>query len=79
MRDACTVSQRKVLDKIFGENPFKKEVYFKCTKSLEDRFVKGNCYRLVKIIHDSYLLENEFGREHRVSVGSWADYFYKID
>ena len=79
MRDACTVSQRKVFDKIFGEDPFKKEVYFMCTKSLEDRFVKGNKYRLIKIINNDYLLENEFGREHRVSVGSWADYFYRID
>ena len=79
MRGACTVSQRKVLDKIFGEEPFKKDVYFKCTKTLDDRFVKGKKYRLIKIINNDYLLENEFNREHRVSVGSWADHFYKVD
>lgn len=79
MRDACTVSQRKVFDKIFGEDPFKKPVYFMCTKSLEDRFVEGKKYRLIKIMYDGYLLENEFNREHHISVGNWADYFYKID
>ena len=79
MRDACTVSQRKVFDKIFGKNPFKKEVYFMCTKTLEDRFVEGNKYRLITNMNDGYLLENELGNEHHVSVGSWADYFYKID
>lgn len=79
MRDACTASQRKVFDKIFGEDPFKKSVYFKCTRTLDDRFVKGKKYRLIKIMYDGYLLENELGTQHHVSVGQWADYFYKID
>ena len=79
MRDACTVYQRKVFDKIFGEDPFKTEVYFMCTKSLEDAFVKGKKYRLITNMNDGYLLENGRGYTHHVSVGSWADYFYKID
>ena len=79
MRDACTVSQIEVLDKIFGKYPFKTDVYFMCTKSLEDRFVKGKKYRLFEIMNDGYLLENEFNREHRITVGSWADHFYRVD
>ena len=79
MRDACTVYQRKVFDKIFGEDPFKKDVYFMCTKTLDDRFVEGKKYRLVNFMNDGYLLENEFNREHRITVGSWADHFYRVD
>lgn len=79
MRDACTVSQRKVFDKIFGENPFKTEVYFMCTKTLEDRFVEGKKYGLITNMDDGYILKNEVGTQHHVSVGNWADYFYKID
>lgn len=79
MRDACTVSQRKVFDKIFGENPFKTEVHFMCTKTLEDRFVEGKKYGLITNMDDGYILKNEVGTQHHVSVGNWADYFYKID
>ena len=79
MRDACTVPQREVLDKIFGADPFKKDVYFMCMKTLDNRFQKGNRYRLIKRIGDGYVLENNHNREHMVSIGSWADYFYKID
>ena len=79
MRDACTIVQREVLDKIFGEDPFKEDVYFMCTKTLDDRFQKGNRYRLIKRIGSGYILENDHNREHKVSICAWADYFYKID
>ena len=79
MRDACTAYQRKVFDKIFGEDPFKTEVYFMCTKTLEERFVEGKKYGLITNMNDGYILKNEVGTQHHVSVGQWADYFYKID
>ncbi len=79
MRDACTSHQREVLDSIFGEEPFKKKVMFMCTKDLDDRFKKGSEYEFVTTTYDGYKFINEKGVEHRVSVGSWADYFYRID
>lgn len=82
MRDACTSYQRGVLDSIFGEEPFKKKVMFMCTKDLDDVFKvfkKGSEYELVATTSDGYILINEKGGEHRVTVGSWGDYFYKID
>ena len=50
-----------------------------CTKDLDDRFKKGSEYEFVTTTYDGYKFINEKGVEHRVSVGSWADYLYKID
>lgn len=79
MYAASTRGQRKLLDSIFGDQPFKKKVYLMCTKDLDDAFKQGNMYELVTTKSDGYILINEKGREHTVTVGLWGDYFYKVD
>lgn len=76
---ASTSKQAKLLDSILGEEPFKKKVYFMCTKDLNDEFKQGSKYELVTTTSDGYILINEKGGEHTVTVGSWGDYFYKIN
>lgn len=79
MYAASTHVQRKLLNSIFGDEPFKEKVYFMCTKDLNDRFKQGSKYELFTTTSDGYILINEKGVEHTVTVGSWGDYFYKID
>ena len=85
MRDACTSLQRGVLDSIFGEEPFKKKVYFMCTKNLrskftkEEKFTKGEKYELLSFDDDGYKFVDNEKIGHTVFTGSWADYFYRID
>jgi proteasome lid subunit RPN8/RPN11 len=85
MRDACTSHQREVLDSIFGEEPFKKKVYFMCTKNLrskftkKEKFTKGEKYELLSFDDDGYKFVDNEKIAHTVFAGSWADYFYRID
>ena len=79
MRAACSVDQRKVLDEIFGKEPFKKKVYFMCTKDLGHGFTKDKKYELISRTRQSYTFLNDVVLEATVLVGDWADYFYKID
>lgn len=79
MYGACTSSQVKLMDKIFGTHPFKNGKMFMCTRTLDDAFTKGEEYELVKIKSDGYVFFNNMNNDHTVTVGQWADYFYKID
>lgn len=79
MYGACTANQAKLMDKIFGNHPFKKKVMFMCTKTLDDAFTKGKEYELVRTKSDGYVLVSDRNNNHTVTVGEWADYFYKID
>jgi len=85
MYKACTPNQAMLMYNIFGKKPFKKKVMFMCTKTLKQQhrdrasFTKGNQYELVETDKCEYTFMSNFGGEHIVTVGDWADYFYRID
>jgi hypothetical protein len=79
MMSACTIKQKELMSSIFGAEPFKKKVMFMCTKDFGYAFSKGKEYELVSVTSDGYELINENNGKHHVSVGRWADYFYRID
>jgi hypothetical protein len=85
MYKACTGLQKKVMDNIFGKEPFKKKVMFMCTKNLvqsateRELFTKDKQYELVKTTSCGYTFMCNFDIDHNVSFGDWADYFYRID
>ena len=79
MMSACTIKQKELMNSIFGAEPFKKKVMFMCTKDFGYAFSEGKEYELVSVTSDGYELINENNGTHRISVGRWADYFYRID
>ncbi len=79
MYKSCTRPQSNLMDKIFGKEPFKKKVMFMCTRTFEDVFTKGEVYELVENKSDGYVFVSNFRGNHTVTVGHWADYFYRID
>jgi hypothetical protein len=79
MMSACTTKQKELMNSIFGAEPFKKKVMFMCTKDFGFDFSKGKEYEFVSVTSDGYKLINEHNDVHTISVGKWADYFYRID
>ena len=79
MMSACTTKQKELMNSIFGAEPFKKKVMFMCTKDFGFSFSEGKEYELVSFTSDGYQLIDENKSKHTISVGKWADYFYRID
>ena len=81
MRKACNSAQMKVLDEVFGKDPFETQEYFMCTETLEDAFTKGKQYVLEGRDESGYWLLDDKGSKHLVrfnSLKNWADHFYKV-
>ena len=79
MMSACTQKQKELMNSIFGAEPFKERVMFMCTKDFGFDFSEGKEYELVSVTSDGYKLINEQNATHTISVGRWADYFYRVD
>lgn len=79
MYKACTRHQARLMNQIFGKEPFKKKVMFMCTRTFDDVFTKDRTYELIENRDNGYVLLNNYKKRYTVTVGHWADYFHRID